>query len=76
MPVVAVASTEIGEAVPREAGVVSTDLAVLHDAVRTYTADPEAARLAGKAARHHALARFGIDRFLGDWDRLLAQVMR
>lgn len=76
MPVVAVASTEIGEAVPREAGVVSTDLAVLHEAVRTYIADPEAARLAGKAARDYALARYGLDRFLRDWDRLLAQVLR
>jgi glycosyltransferase involved in cell wall biosynthesis len=76
MPVVAVASTEIGAAVPCQAGVVSTDLAVLRDAIRTYTADPEAARLAGKAARHHALAHYGLDRFLTDWDGLLAGMMR
>jgi hypothetical protein len=39
-------------------------------------ADPEAARLAGKAAREYALHRYGLDRFLADWDRLLKEVTR
>jgi hypothetical protein len=30
----------------------------------------------GLAARAHALARFGLDRFLDDWDRLLKEVIR
>jgi hypothetical protein len=75
MPVVAVAGTEVGEAVPESAGVVSTDVRRLHHAVRTYVEEPEAARLAGKAARAHALKRYGLARFLDDWDRALAEVV-
>jgi hypothetical protein len=29
----------------------------------------------GKAAREAALTRYGLDRFLADWDRLLAEVV-
>jgi hypothetical protein len=76
MPVVAVAATEVNEAVPAAAGVVSTDLRVLHTAVRTYLQEPELARMAGKAARAHALERYGLHRFLSDWDALLKEVVR
>src|SRR3954447_11523847 len=41
MPVVALATTEVVEAVPAEAGVVSTDVSVLHDALRAFVRDPE-----------------------------------
>ena len=74
MPVVALATTEAPEAVPAQAGVVSTRVDVLADAVRTYVADPDAARAAGRAARRAALDRYGLDRFLSDWDRLLKEV--
>jgi hypothetical protein len=74
MPVVALAATEAVEAVPPDAGVLSTDPARLAAAVRGYLADPEAARIAGKAARAYALERYGLARFLADWDRLLAEV--
>ena len=72
LPVVVLAATEVPEAIDPAAGVVSTDLDRLHDGVRFYLNEPEAARLAGKAARQAALRRFGIDRFLADWDRVLA----
>ncbi|MEV4099559.1 glycosyltransferase [Nonomuraea sp. NPDC049649] len=74
MPVVAVAATEAVEAVPPEAGVISTRVGVLARALREFAADPERAAQAGKAARAAALARYGLDRFHRDWDRLLAQV--
>jgi hypothetical protein len=76
MPVVALASTEAVEAVPPEAGVLSTRPERLWDAVRHYLDDEDAARLAGKAARAAALDRYGLARFLADWDRLLAEVTR
>jgi Glycosyl transferases group 1 len=76
MPVVALATTEAPEAVPPEAGVISTRLAVLQDALRRLVDDPEQARLMGKAARAAALARYGLARFLADWDALLAEVTR
>ena len=76
MPVVGLATTEAMEAVPAEAGVLSTRPERLWAAVREYLSDPDAARLAGKAARAAALERYGLGRFLGDWDALLEEVTR
>jgi hypothetical protein len=36
--------------------------------------EPELARLAGKTARAAAVSRYGLDRFLDEWDDLLEQV--
>ncbi len=44
--------------------------------VHTRRDDPDAARLAGKAARAAALERYGVARFLADWDALLGEVTR
>ncbi len=74
MPVVALATTEVVEAVPPEAGVVSTRVDTLAAALRRLAADAELARAMGKAARAAALARYGLARFLADWDRLLDEV--
>lgn len=71
MPVVAVASTMAPLAVPAEAGVVSADLDVLGRGLTEFLADRAAAEVAGKAARSHALAHFGIDRFLREWDDVI-----
>jgi hypothetical protein len=76
MPVVALATTEVPEAVPPGAGVVSTNVDVLADALRRLVADPEEAREMGEAARRIALGRFGLGRFLEDWDRILTEVAR
>ncbi|TDC03726.1 glycosyltransferase [Nonomuraea longispora] len=74
MPVVALAATEAIEAVPPETGVLSTKVHVLAAALHDFVADPGRAGQAGKAARTVALARYGLDRFLADWDRLLEEV--
>jgi glycosyltransferase involved in cell wall biosynthesis len=74
MPVVALATTEVHEAVPPEAGVVSNRLEVLEAAMRRMTADVDEARARGAAARAAALERFGLRRFLDDWDSLLSEV--
>jgi hypothetical protein len=76
MPVVAVATTEVVEAVPAGAGARSTRLDTLVEAVRRYVADPGLAAAAGRVAREAALARYGLARFLDDWDRLLKEVTR
>jgi hypothetical protein len=73
MPVVALGTTEVHEAVPPAAGVVSTRVDVLADALRRLIEDPDEARERGRAARAAALRRYGLDRFLGDWDRVLAE---
>jgi hypothetical protein len=74
MPVVALATTEVPEAVPAEAGVISTDVERLVEAVRMLVNEPEQARLMGKAARESAMARYGLQRFLADWDRLVEEI--
>ena len=74
MPVVALATTEVVEAVPPEAGVVSTSVERLEEALRAFVADPELARRTGRAARAAARRRYSLDRFLADWDRLLKEV--
>jgi hypothetical protein len=62
--------------VPAEAGVLSTRPERLWAAVRQFLHDDDAARLAGKAARAAALERYGLARFLADWDDLLEEVTR
>jgi len=74
MPVVALATTEAPEAVPAGAGVLSTSIDTLVDGARAYLAEPERAREAGRAARVAARQRFGLERFLADWDSLLEEV--
>jgi hypothetical protein len=74
MPVVALATTEAPEAVPPEAGVISTRVDALAAAARAFLADPARAREAGAAARAAALERYGLERFLADWDDLLEEV--
>lgn len=73
MPVVALATTEAAEAVPPEAGVVTTRPEELALAVERFVRDPVLARRTGDAAREAALARYGLARFLADWDAVLAE---
>jgi hypothetical protein len=75
MPVVAVGTTEVHEAVPPEAGTVSTKLDVLAGAMRRLIDDPGEARERGAAARAAVLERYGLERFLSDWDDVLAEVV-
>jgi len=73
MPVVALATTEVPEAVPAAAGVVSTQVEVLCGALREMVAEPDAARERGHAGRAWVRDRYGHERFLADWDALLEE---
>jgi hypothetical protein len=75
MPVVALAATEAGEAVPPGAGVVSTNMSKLTSGLRRFVHEPAEAEAVGREARRVALDRFGLNRFLGDWDRLMYEVV-
>jgi glycosyltransferase involved in cell wall biosynthesis len=76
MPVVALATTEVVEAVPPAAGCLSTNPRRLAEVIRVLVNDHGAARHAGRTARQAVLARYGLARFLDDWDRLLKEVTR
>lgn len=76
LPVVALGTTEAHDAVPPEAGTVTTRPDRLRQGLRDLMADPDHARAAGSAARAAALRRYGLDRFHADWNRLLQEVTR
>jgi glycosyltransferase involved in cell wall biosynthesis len=73
MPVVALATTEAPEAVPAAAGIVTNRLDRLTEGLRRLAAEPARARRMGEAARRYALERYGLARFLSEWDQLLQE---
>ena len=68
MPVVVLDATEASRAVPDAAGARSSDITELVTAARRLLADPTEAQRRGVIARHAALERYGLPRFLHDWD--------
>jgi len=76
MPVLCLAATAAPESVPPEAGLVSSDVDALAATARQWLVDRDAARACGQAARRHALRRFGLQRFLEDWDLIFKEVTR
>jgi hypothetical protein len=73
IPVVALATTEATAAVPPAAGVLDTNVDTLVQAAAWLLDEPEAARRMGAAGQEVARSRYGLDRFLADWDRLLEE---
>jgi hypothetical protein len=73
MPVVVLATTEAVAAVPPAAGFVSTRVDELVAAAQWLMEEPAAAHRLGRRAREVARTRYGLDRFLADWDRLLEE---
>jgi len=68
MPVVVLDTTEASRAAPVAAGARSSDVTELVTATRALLADPEEAQHRGLIARRAALERYGLPRFLHDWD--------
>ncbi|MFC3299591.1 glycosyltransferase [Arthrobacter agilis] len=73
LPVLALATTEAARAVPPGAGAVSTRVEDLVRTAARLMADPNDARSRGLVAREAALERYGLARFLGDWDAVLEE---
>lgn len=71
MPVVALATTETVLAVPPEAGVRTTSVDVLLAETERLLGEPELCRELGRQARKSARERYGLQRFLCEWDQLL-----
>ena len=75
LPIVGLATTELVTVIRNgENGFVDTDLGALVARMRELLADPGLARRLGQAARVTATERFGIARFVADWQRALAEV--
>ncbi|EPJ41242.1 hypothetical protein STAFG_1670 [Streptomyces afghaniensis 772] len=74
LPVLALATTGAVEAVPPGAGTLSTRPDVLARVARRYLHEPEAAAADRTRARQAALERYGLKRFLADWERLITEV--
>jgi len=70
MPVVALAATEAVRAVPPSAGVLVISPEELVTAAVGLVDDPDGARASGRRAREEALRRYGLERFLADWEEL------
>ena len=68
MPVVVLDTTEASRAVPAEAGARSSEITELVTATRALLNDPDEALHRGLIARRAALDRYGLPRFLHDWD--------
>lgn len=74
MPVLVLAATEAPRAVPPEAGAISADPDELVAAARRLIEDPDEARLRGAAAREFVRERYGLERFLAEWDEFLGSL--
>jgi glycosyltransferase involved in cell wall biosynthesis len=61
--------------VTADAGTVSTSVDVLAAAMRRLIHDPDEARARGQAARAAVLERYGLERFLADWDDTLEELI-
>jgi len=76
LPIVGLATTEMATAVRNEeTGYVDTRPQRLVEVMRTLVAEPELARRWGAAARAYAQRRFGIARFIDDWNDALQSVV-
>jgi glycosyltransferase involved in cell wall biosynthesis len=72
MPVVVLDATEASRAVPPDAGALSSNVDDLVRAARVLLRDLDEATRRGQNARRAALDRYGIERFLRDWDAAFA----
>jgi glycosyltransferase involved in cell wall biosynthesis len=75
LPVVALATTEMSTVIRDGVnGFLDTDPSRLRRCMEDLLKDPDAAAELGRAARRTALERFGIPRFVADWNAVFAEV--
>lgn len=77
MPVIALATTALPAVIENGVtGYVSCDIAALIGQMRLLLADPDQAQRWGARARVVAQERFGLERFIQDWNAVFASVIR
>ena len=76
MPVIALATTELPTVIENgKSGYVSCNVAELMIHMRRLLADPREAQRLGTYAKEVAQQRFGLERFINDWNAVFAQVL-
>jgi glycosyltransferase involved in cell wall biosynthesis len=76
LPIVGLATTELATVVENgRTGFISTNVEELIDRMQQLIADPQLAHRLSRAAREQAQARFGIDRFIRDWNLAFDRVV-
>ncbi|MBD2021717.1 glycosyltransferase family 4 protein [Leptolyngbya sp. FACHB-36] len=76
LPIVGLATTELATVIENGvSGYISTNPDELIDRMQQLLADPAAAKRLGDAARDTARSRFGIDRFIQDWNTAFERVV-
>lgn len=75
LPVIGLATTEMPAVIQNDVtGYIDTDLDRLIEKMKALLRDPAKAMQLGRAAREYAQARFNIQRFTRDWDRVFTQI--
>jgi glycosyltransferase involved in cell wall biosynthesis len=76
LPVVALATTELVSVIKDgENGFIDTDVENLVCRMRELLADPEGARVIGEAGRRTVRERFGLGRFVADWEAAFEEAL-
>jgi len=76
IPIVGLATTELATVVKNNvSGFVDTNVNALVDRMQMLIDNPEAAQQLSKGAREQARSRYGIDRFVRDWNAAFEQAM-
>ncbi len=77
LPVVALATTELVTVIKDgENGFIDTDVEKLIGCMHRLLADPEEARRIGEAGQRTARERFGLERFVADWEAAFEEAIR
>jgi glycosyltransferase involved in cell wall biosynthesis len=77
LPVVALATTELVSVIKDgENGFIDTNVENLVHRMRRLLADPEEARRIGEAGRRTARERFGLERFVADWEAAFEEALK
>lgn len=76
LPIVGLATTELSTVIQNDvSGYVDTNIDYLIERMKELSANSEAARRLGQAAREQARSRFGIQRFIKDWNAAFEQAI-
>lgn len=75
LPIVGLATTELATVVENGVtGYIATDINQLIDQMQTLISDLKTAQYLGENARNYARSRFGIQRFVTDWNHVFEEV--